>query len=248
MANVQNYWQGYFKNVSYSWMENWYDDLKELTIHSTYFKLTKEECNELLKLVDGDANPETLKLFIDKLRDYFREFKGNRVFVRLGSRSPKDNETEIREPKDILQAFSDSERILEDLMLCLNIGYLPYLFIREWVDMPRSREFRCIVKEGKLRGITQYFYREKYYYLNDGKTRAKIRIQADKLLKRIIKKFPYRNFVFDILYRGEEQLPLLIEINPYSNWTDSCLFDWAIDKFDKYQFKWLQSLERGEWQ
>src|SRR3990167_655371 len=87
----------------------------------------------------------------------FAKLEGDRMFARLGSRSPKDNQTEIRSGNDVLQAFCDSERVLDDLMLCTKMKYDPYVFVRQWVNIPKDKEFRCFVKDWGLRGISQYF-------------------------------------------------------------------------------------------
>ena len=64
------------------------------------------------------------------------------------------------------------------------------------------------------------------------------------MLTKIKEKFKLDNFIFDICYQPNEDLSLLIEINPYSSWTDPCLFDWAIDKFEKFEFKWLEEISK----
>ena len=145
----------------------------------------------------------------------------------------------------MLASFGDSARIFEDLTLCNMIDYLPYVFVREWVEIPKSREFRCFVKNKQLRGISQYYYREKYYYLDNSYNRELIKSQAEGMLEDMQELgFNLNNLVFDMVYRDNSELSLLIEVNPYSSWTDPCLFDWALDKFEEFEFKWLQSLDK----
>ena len=161
-----NYWQDYFKNVSPTYMENWYEDLKDLTIESKCFQISPKERDAILALFDGEINQEVLSKIEAKIRWAFKEIGGEQFFVRLGSRSPKDNELEIKTPGNVLSSFGDSERILDDLTLASMVDYTPYIFVRKWIDIPKNKEFRCFVKKGELQGISQYYYRTKYYYLD----------------------------------------------------------------------------------
>jgi hypothetical protein len=244
-----DYWQDYFNNVSPTWMENWYEQLQDLTIRSTCFRLTSQEVLELLRLADGEADNLVLEQIKGKLQIAFDTIKPRAVFpqffVRLGSRSPKDNKREIHGTDDVLMSFSDSERILEDLMLCSQIPYNPFVFVREWLWIHRTHEFRCFVKGKELVGISQYFYRERYNYLDQPEIRKLIEWQARKMLTAIKQRgFKLDNFIFDIVYKENDDLPLLVEINPYSSWTDPCLFDWVVDKFAEFEFRWFQVKER----
>jgi hypothetical protein len=237
-----NYWEEYFKNVSPTYMENWYQDLKDFTIPSVSFPISTNQANAIMNILDGSADGKQLDALKLSLDYCFRQIGGDRFFVRLGSRSPKDNPVEIKEPKDVLTAFGDSERILEDLNLALNNNYHPFIFVRKWVDIKRKYEFRCFVKNNKLVGISQYFYREKYYYLDNPVDRSYIQFQAKNLLDEINSKISLKDFVFDICYLPLKSYPLLIEINPFSSWTDPCLFDWVKDDFKKFKFKWLEKI------
>lgn len=239
-----NYWQDYFKNVHPTYMEEWYDELEDITMPSKYFQIFDDEREAIISLLDGNADSKALDKTEKKLNWAFKEIKGGRFFVRLGSRSPKDNQIEIKEPKDVFTAFGDSSRILEDLTLASMVDYTPYIFVRKWVNIPQDKEFRCFVKSGELKGISQYYYRTKYYYLDKPEQRKLIEFQAIKLLTKIKEKFKLKNFIFDICYRPTQDLPLLIEINPFSSWTDPCLFDWALDKFEDFDFKWLEDISK----
>ncbi|MHA1827904.1 MAG: hypothetical protein ACTSX6_04570 [Candidatus Heimdallarchaeaceae archaeon] len=239
-----NYWQDYFNNVHPTYMEEWYDKLEDVTIPSKFFQIFDDEREAIINLLDGNADSKALDKIEKKLVWAFKEIKGEKFFVRLGSRSPKDNPIEIKNPRDVFTAFGDSARILEDLTLASMVDYTPYVFVRKWVNMPQDKEFRCFVKNGELKGISQYYYRTKYYYLDKLEQRKLIEFQARKLLTKIKEKFNLKDFIFDICYKPDDDLPLLIEINPFSSWTDPCLFDWALDKFEEFKFKWLEDISK----
>jgi len=243
----QNYWKQYLRIVQPTYMENWYEKLKGLTIPSKYFRVPMAEIDPIITLADG----------IDKISDTFNErlnetieavkkaYSCDKVFVRLGSRSPKDNMRDIdcvRSAKDVFTQFCDSERVLSDLMLAMKNGYEPYIFVRKWVEMKRSMEFRCFVKDNKLKGISQYFYEERHAILDDDNIRNLIENQAIILASIITGHGLFKNFVFDFHCDPKEKYGLLIEINPWSSWTDPALFDFATDKFERYEFRWTKEL------
>lgn len=245
-----NYWHDYFNNVYPTWMENWYDQLEHLTIPSVMVPVTIEEVNLLLDLENNNyVGPiqltSKLKAAINKI---CLKHNTERVFVRLGSRSPKDNMGDVpyvRGYKNIYAQFANSKRITEDLILCQHIGYEPFIFVRKWVDMHPKDEFRCFVKDGKLVGVSQYYYQNRFFYLDNENTRAHIISQAKLMSEEIVTKgktyhFNQDNFVFDILYQEDKKMALLIEINPWSSWTDSMLFDWAKDNFKELELRYTQ--------
>lgn len=233
-------WQESFDIVNPSWMENWYDQLQDLTIRSSYFRMSQQEFETVWRLIDGLGG--LAPSFYDKATACMQDLKGDKFFFRLGSRSPKDNCVEVKNGADINFCMSDSMRVMEDLLLCEKVEYLPYVFLREWKDIPQKYEFRCFVKDGELKGITQYFYDQNLQYLHDKDTREDIVKKAEKLLAKILPRIELQNFIFDIAYQGVFEPALLIEINPFSSWTDPCLFDWATEDWSEFKFKYVNEL------
>jgi hypothetical protein len=118
----------------------------------------------------------------------------------------------------------------DDLHLAIANDYAPHIFVREWIDIPKWAEFRCFMRGRKLAGISQYFYR-------DGAMPA-ILDDPGMIPWGIGQFFPeFRDgchlddVVFDVYlrrygHRGGNVEVKLLEINPYCEYTDPCLFDW----------------------
>lgn len=240
---MEDYWDKLFKKNQPTWMENWYEELKDYTIKSSYFRLNQKEVNAMIeKGIGRYYNNEEMRNIVVNIEKARIELNYSSLFVRLGSRSPKDIDT--MKYSTFISMLCDSGRVLEDLMLCSKVNYNPYIFLRKNIRMEKRNEFRCFVKDNKLVGISQYFYRDRYYHIDDDNVREHIIDGAERLLQKIIDKINLKDFVFDIYYRRDKDLPLLIELNPWSDWTDSCLFDWATDNFENFEFRWFFERER----
>lgn len=238
-----DYMKEYFKTVSPTYMENWYDMLKELTIPSEYFRLTKQEAKSILKITiihDEDGMKLNLMQHLHDIEKKFEDcyFKLGKqyVFIRLGSRSPKDNPRQNKFtalPPNKMEIF-ESERVIDDILLALDNDYEPYLFLREYKNIDRKDEFRVFVKDGEVKGISQYFYAEVFDELQDAEYRKQIENGVLELHKKM-GAFKLKDYIFDVWKDGDRFV--LLEINPYSSWTDPCLFDWATDDFEQFEFR-----------
>ena len=164
-----------------TYIENWPNDLHSLSIPSTRVKLSMDDARMLgsyiLELGEGfervPENHETLKGFLINELDRICQLYPKGVFVRLGSRSPKDalywgwgdekkqppngNLTTGKQCFDLLTACS--ERIYDDLHTQLAMDYAPSIWIREGLDLPEWSEFRCFMRDRHLIGISQYYHR-----------------------------------------------------------------------------------------
>jgi hypothetical protein len=160
------------------------------------------------------------------------------AFIRLGSRSPKDSYLLYKESgkispgQDPLRFILDcSERIYEDLMLAIQQHYTPYIWVREWIDIPRWAEFRCFMKDRKLVGVSQYNYLdgEVFEEIDPGLCEWAIGV----FFHRFLKATTLTSVVFDVFLDVKQRSPnsrdvevKLLEINPFFELTDPCLFCW----------------------
>jgi hypothetical protein len=60
--------------------------------------------------------------------------------------------------------LTSRERVRFDLAAAYLAAYLPHLFLREWINIPRWREFRCFMLDRQLCGISQYHYTDGVSY------------------------------------------------------------------------------------
>jgi hypothetical protein len=165
------------------------------------------------------------------------------AFVRLGSRSPKDSWRFHQSPKivygeDPLRLLLDaSERIYEDLSLAIKENYAPHIFVRQWLDFEPWQEFRCFQRGGKLVGISQYNYLQDAVFPEIKKHHDTIRWGIETFHGDFRKACHLEDVVFDVIvsirtnsatpYGSEKSVEVkLLEINPFFEFTDPCLFDW----------------------
>lgn len=241
----------YFDLVSPTYLENWPDALHRLSIASARVPLLDGEAESL-----GASNGEYAETFppphfqdlsglCDRLSHAINRFP-NGAFVRLGSRSPKDSWLGCGKGFKCLTGeyavkllTDSSERISDDLHLAISNGYRPSIWVRQWVEIQPWQEWRCLMHGRKLIGISQYNHR-----LKSAKDIEAVSNTAD-LAAWAIGEF-FRDFqpachlndvVFDVvLYRKSRQDSdgpkrteaevKLLEINPYCEMTDPCLFRW----------------------
>lgn len=176
------------------------------------------------------------------------------AFIRLGSRSPKDSWwahqnsfriENVTQAKSLLQDCS--ERLSDDLHLALQKDYEPHLFVREWLDFKPWQEFRCFAKKKKLIGISQYNYVRDVHFPEVEKFADTIKWAIQHFHNKFfLKAIHLDDVVFDVVVwikehgsEREAQVKLL-EINPFGEWTDPCLFDWRQQGNWKEEFRYTE--------
>lgn len=254
----------YLLFVKPTYIENWPDRLKRLSINQQGIKLPIKEAKLLgSSLMEfGEAftdkwgeeisNSDRLLLITD-LKERFDsiiEFFPKGAFIRLGSRSPKDSYLFFKNPRvlngteAIKMLTGSSERIYDDLMLAIMNEYEPYIFVREWIDIPKWCEFRCFMKGRKLQGVSQYYYHD--YYEEIKNNHSIIQSLIFKFFKKFEESCHLDDVIFDVFLELDKEIESsevkLLEINPYSNTlTDPCLYDWDEDEMFKISFKYLEN-------
>lgn len=250
----------YLELVKPTYIENWPKELCSLSIGQVGIKLSLKEaeilCSNNLELNECFDFPkfQNADEIIKKIDQEIIKFpKG--AFVRLGSRSPKDclypSKDKCFTGKDAFQRLTAcSERISDDLSLAINNEYEPYIWLREWKEIPEWAEFRCFMKDRKLIGISQYNYLQNKIYPEIEQYKATILSLISGFFDHFKKVSYLNNVIFDIfiqlkiidnLYYWEIKL---LEINPFFELTDPCLFDWRKLEEFKGQFLFNNSLNK----
>ena len=233
----------YFDQVLPTCLENWPTALAKLSIRQAGLTLSVEEAEALgtnmLELFECFEQPwaRDITSIRERLARLFTEFLEG-AFVRLGSRSAKDalyrkhTSLRVHNANDALSLLlGASERIMDDLLLAIARNYRPSISVREWLDIPPWTEFRCFMKQRTLVGISQYFYRTVY---------PSLLVAAGEIEAAIRSFFPafeqschIQDVVFDVVVQPSAPWEItLLEINPYFELTDPCLFHWQDDDFD----------------
>jgi hypothetical protein len=163
------------------------------------------------------------------------------AFVRLGSRSPKDSLYWGMDPEDsesgivrnadqaIRRLISCSERVYDDLQMHLAMDTPPCIYLRKWIDIPEALEFRCFMKDRKLIGISQYYHHGVYPEVTDNLSKFKQIIEAF-FAEKFLPAIHLDSVVFDVFMTGNnvrDYQTHLLEINPFYELCDPCLFDWS---------------------
>ena len=238
----------YWDMVKPTYLENWPPAMHSLSMASIDVPLTVEEARRLgTNIIEfGETFLESGEIQYDvpdihqRVADAVAKLP-NGAFVRLGSRSPKDSwegskhgfKTSVGD--DPLRFVLDcSERMCEDLSLAIQNNYAPHIWVRQWMTIPRWAEFRCFMRDRQLVGISQYNYLK-------GESFPEIVSDPD-MIQWVIRDNFFPDFrrashladvVFDVWVKPSPMRDntrvwetKLVEINPWIELTDPCLFAW----------------------
>lgn len=142
-------------------------------------------------------------------------------FIRLNSRSPKDAADRLItcSGKQAVSWIMSSERCLDDCSMAAHAGSPLFVCLREPRHLHPDEEFRCFAKDGKVLGLSRYFYgQEPLIQLRDPDTL----LSAATAFYEANLAAHYPTVVFDLYAPGTSQ-ELLIELNPFGL-SDPCLF------------------------
>lgn len=243
----------YFDLVRPTYLENWTPRLRRLSIAQKDIPLDRDTAIVLgyfiteiggvyFKKYINDMTvcrqQDIMDDLIVKVGMSMREFPDG-IFIRLGSRSPKDSWFGHREGfratnsrKAVMILTASSERVAEDISLALANNYLPHIFLRQWIDIEPWQEFRCFMKSGNLVGISQYNYLEDECFKEVVEHKDSIRWAIGMFFEKFKQASHLDDVVFDVIvtkrqHGNEIQWEVkLLEINPFFAMTDPCLFCW----------------------
>jgi len=134
----------------------------------------------------------------------------------------------VNNAREAIEMFIKSERIYSDLQLALSNRdtFVMNVIIRLWLPIELRHEFRGFVYDKKLNALSQYFdfcyFPQLVEEIEDVVSNVR---NTFELLKDRIK---LSNYICDFgVVNGRVYI---IELNPWLETTDSCLFSWFKDK------------------
>ena len=147
--------------------------------------------------------------------------------------------------KDAINILIDSERVGEDMLSCLDGKIKPMsLVLRPFDDsITPDTEFRGFVWNGRFTCVGQYFFDLFYPGIVENKNQISEDLQRFYSEKIRDKLFPENGknlesfgskvpcFVMDLVWRGADKEPLLIEINPFDG-EALCVFKGSTGLYD----------------
>jgi hypothetical protein len=243
MDDIESMCREMIRRDSPTFLENWPPALAVLSFRQVSVPLSRREAEAFSALFlarDGDPEDPVDDWFVPvldgvraRLDDAVSAFPAG-AFVRLGSRSPKDDwdirsdgSAKVRDGAHAMRRLTGSlERIPDDIGVALKAGYSPTIFVREWADLPAWSEFRCFVDQAGVYAVSQYDY-------VDGAVHPEIAGRADEILerialfvdKRVLPVLHVAPVVVDVAFRsGDVEDPVLVEINPAGRRTDPALY------------------------
>lgn len=223
---------------AWSWIEHWPADVQAGSFRQRGLALSTAQVHALGRangvqrdrfevLPDGDQALISVEAALDAL---FAEFPGG-AFVRLGSRSAKDTPLglasggQARTGAQALRLLSSgSRRVAHDLAWALRQQLTPWIWLREWQDIPWADEWRCFVRGGRLAGVGQYHAAQALPPGHADRARAALP-QLSRRAAQLSRALARPDFVFDVWLRDGAQAPLLIELNPWGPSTEAGLFE-----------------------
>lgn len=153
--------------------------------------------------------------------------------------------------KQVIQNFIRSERIWHDMHLALaqSSKWNEAIVVRQWINIEPDMEFRCFVCAGKLTAISQYRHLVYFPRLPANEEFLKKVIThflKTTLMVKLQGLFPRDDYIIDLalelhddnahacleevsLDDGHIKKMWAVEVNPFYDTTDACMFSWSRD-------------------
>jgi len=235
--------RAYLDRVCPTYIENWAADLYQMSIPQVILPLPDEQAMALEACLwrwgwtPGAGCSPPLVSLLARLEDALHGFPGG-AFVRLGSRSGKDSAyaqshgLRVENAWEAVRGLTEgSEREAFDLQLARRFSYSPHLIVRAWLDIPAWTEFRCLMRQRQLIGISQYDGTRLGHRPEISAHAGIIQAAIHSFFSAFVAAVHLDDVVFDVFVEGlGGQGPAtvrLLELNPFFPKTDACLFDWA---------------------
>ncbi|MFP1824574.1 cell division cycle protein 123 family protein [Lonsdalea quercina] len=218
-----------------TFIENWPQDLLALSFLSEGFELHERDVIAIGANTHDFMNARGLlkkPIFSEQLREdieYALSVLNKPAFLRFGGVSYHDDAFPRLETIDgvIEQLSVSNRRVTSYLWDCLQSSTPVWLYLREWRDIPRWGEFRCFIRDAKVIGVSQYHCLEYFPFLKEKEN--EIRLQIITFLQKLLPASHMNSVVADIAidYQYGKFTTTLIELNPFIQRTDACLFSWV---------------------
>lgn len=209
-------------------IENWPHGIRALSIQTAQHRLSTKDTDQLVGVIgatmDAPHDPwsHPYAITLAGLCELMIAKVGGKAFVRLGSRSPKDNPVAmdgrcrpipVYTGRQAVEFLCYSERVLEDLLMAKRVGVNPVICLRRWLDIDGEQEFRCFVEDGLFAGATQYYLDDGYSSWINQNAHTIGWVLRDFALHVVRPLFGASSFTCDIILTRDMR-PTLLELNP----------------------------------
>lgn len=168
--------------------------------------------------------------FLDTLEAAMAQYPGG-VMPRIGYCSWKAasiSNVPANGAKGVLAFMSrDDPRVGRAMVAHVVMNEPVVLHLRPWINIPEWAEFRMFIRDGRVIGASQYLHRKTYPEIsyNEAGILAALQGFAPVLLESL----HVPSVVADVFLEPQRTgfRATLIELNPFGQETDPCLFNWA---------------------
>ena len=211
-------------------LPQWYTQLAAHTFITTFVPLPKDALALLQagELDDLDEEERIDSLMIEELRQPMAEIPGN-CFICVDSCAPTDTERfrakggAVYSPRSAWQTLRQSEKVRK----AAQAGLLTSICLRPYRNMTSAREFRLFIKDGKLKGMSQYHLTRHFRRLEGIKENLWSRCQL--FINAKSWRLPKEPLVMDIYFTSNYERIMIVDLNPWGGETDPKLFKWDED-------------------
>ena len=208
-------------------LPQWYTGLAAHTFITTFVPLPKDAIALLQagELDDLDEEERIDAMMIEELRQPMAEIPGN-CFVCVDSCAPTDTERfrakggAVYSPRSAWQTLRGSEKVRK----AAQAGLLTSVCLRPYRNMTPAREFRLFIKDGKLKGMSQYHLTRHFRRLDGVKENLWGRCQLFVNAKAW--RLPKEPLVMDVYFTSNYERIMIVDLNPWGGETDPKLFKW----------------------
>lgn len=222
---------GFLEEVTSYYLENLPEPLLGLFIPQERIALNSEEMHAFASRMGtpkARRRPDTGALLISmgaRIAEALRSVE-NKAFIRLGSCSPKDTICHCLPCSNVPDFFDImffSARVLQDVHWAFLYDYPVSLYVRPWMTIDKWQEFRCIVRQGRVHGISQYYVYNNPHYSEIENNPYEISQEIYEFLgMHVLEHSRHSDYVCDVIYnKGNIRL---VDYNPMSQLTGMCYF------------------------
>ncbi|CAH1129930.1 unnamed protein product [Ceutorhynchus assimilis] len=216
---------------------SWYEKFEPIAMKTIILELSDDilKCFQYQNVSEESDNEDTERIetplpqaFQDSLKSAFNTL-GKPVFIKNNWHAPIDakmfsvgNTLKADTIDDIKLFLTTSGIIQEDFLTIKGIPFC--LALRKWISIHPAAEFRCIVVNNVLRGITPRDWPTFYaHYKEDGP--QIIDTLSNFFVENVKLRFPRENYTIDVVLSYPDR-PFIMDFGPLNNKTNLYAFSW----------------------
>ncbi|KAJ3639597.1 hypothetical protein Zmor_002947 [Zophobas morio] len=211
-------------------IHRWYEPFKHIALQTVLLELPEVVVD---KLKSDDSDTDVAEVcpveFMGALKNVINNLDNN-AFVKNNWHAPMDakmfsfgNELKVTNVNDLFLYLTTSNIIAEDFSS--QQSSIPfYLALKPWKSIHPASEFRCIVINNVLRGITPRDWPTYYAHFKDEGPLI-IDTLTNFFKENILGRFPRKHYIFDVIMSYPDQ-PSIVDFGPINSKTNLYAFSW----------------------